>query len=124
LQTISGELLRGVREAALRKRVWFKALDGVERGIINLTIGVVERVRSPTLAREVSLILEKLREALKSAFVRHVEDYGYGKLAGVIGVAVSFGNVAALGWGSESFARLLAVNNFNDPGGRSQSAEN
>ena len=119
---LSKELLREVRGIALRKRVWYRALDEIERGIVNLTISVVESVKSPTLVREISKILAKLREAFKSAFIKHVEDYGFRKLMDVINVAVGFGNVEALRWGSESFARLLAVNNFNNPVGWRQAA--
>jgi len=119
---LSKELLREVRGIALRKRVWYKALDEIERGIVNLTISVVESVKSLTLVRELVKILAKLREAFKSAFVKHVEDYGFRKLMDVINVAVGFGNVEALKWGSESFARLLALNNFNNPVGWRQAA--
>lgn len=119
---LSKELLREVRGIALRKRVWYKALDGIERGIVNLTISVVESVKSPTLVRELSKILAKLREAFKSAFIKHVEDYGFKKLMDVINVAVGFGNVEALKWESESFAKLLAVNNYNNPVGWRQAA--
>ena len=119
---LSKEFLREVRGIALRKRVWYRALDEIERGIVNLTISVVESVKSPTLVREISKILAKLREAFKSAFIKHVENYGFKKLMDVINVAVSLGNVEALKWGSESFARLLAVNNYNNPVGWRQAA--
>jgi hypothetical protein len=119
---LSKELLREVRGIALRKRVWYKALDEIERGIVNLTISIVERVKSRLLMQEISKILDKLREAFKSAFTRHVEDYGFKKLMDVINVAVSFGNQEALKWGSESFAKLLAVNNYNNPVGWKQAA--
>jgi hypothetical protein len=119
---LSKELLREVRGIALRKRVWYKALDEIERGIVNLTISIVERVKSRLLMQEISKILDKLREAFKSAFTRHVEDYGFKKLMDVINVAVSFGNQEALKWGSKSFARLLAVNNYNNPVGWKQAA--
>ena len=41
--------LRTVRYQALRKRVWYRAIDDLERGIINLTVRVVEDVKSLTL---------------------------------------------------------------------------
>jgi hypothetical protein len=44
---ISVGVLREVRALALRKRVWYRVLDGLERGILNLTIGYVECVKSP-----------------------------------------------------------------------------
>lgn len=119
---MSKELLREARGTALRRRVWYKALDGIERGIINLTINVVDSVKSPTLLRELSKILAKLREAFKSAFTRHLEGYGYRKLVDYIKVALSFGNEGALGWRTDSYAMLLAVNDYNNPVGWRQAS--
>lgn len=119
---VSTEQLREVRGAALRRRVWYKALDGIERGIMNLTISVVGGVKSPTLMREISKILVKLREALESAFTRHLEEYGSRKLVDIIKIALSFGNEDALRWGTDSFARLLTVNNYNNPAGWKQAS--
>lgn len=120
---MSKEQLREVRSTALRRRVWYKALDGIERGIINLTISVVEGVKSPTLMREISKILVKLQEAFKGAFTRHMEEYGSRKLVDIIKIALSFGNEEALRWGIDSFARLLTVNNYNNPVGWKQASE-
>ena len=115
---ISAEHLRDIRASALRKRVWYKALDGIERNIVNLTISVVERVKSSTLAEEIGKILFKLREAMKSPFVRHCEIYGVQKLEEVIEMALGFGCVRALGWrGDDSMVRLLALNNMYNPVG-------
>lgn len=115
---LSKEFLREVRYKALRKRVWYKALDRIERGMVNLTISVVERVKSYTLASELTKILDKLREAMKSAFIRHCESYGRKKLIEVVGIALSFGSTDAKDWhGDESMVRLLALNNFYDPVG-------
>ncbi|MFH2112171.1 MAG: hypothetical protein ABIJ47_13035 [Candidatus Bathyarchaeota archaeon] len=119
---VSEEQLREVRGTALRRRVWYKVLDGIERGIVNLTISVVGGVKSPTLMREISKILVKLRDALESAFTRHLEEYGSRKLVEIIKVALSFGNEEALRWGTDSFARLLAVNNYNNPAGWKQAS--
>ena len=115
----SKEQLREVRGTALRRRIWYKALDCVDRGIINLTISVVEHVKSPTLIRSISEILAKLRGALESAFTRHLK-YGSRKLVDIMEVALSFGNEDALKWGTDAFARLLAVNDYNNPAGWGQ----
>jgi len=113
---VSREQLREVRGAALRRRVWYKVLDDLERGIVNLTICVVESVRSPTLMREISRILVKLRGALETAFERHL-GYGFSRVAGIVEVAVGFGNEGARGWGTDAFAWLLAVNEYYNPVG-------
>ena len=36
---------------SLRKRVWYRAIDDLERGIINLTVRVVENVKSHNLVQ-------------------------------------------------------------------------
>ena len=110
-------MLREIRGLALRKRVWFEALDGVERGIVNLTISVVGSVRSLTLVHALSRILAKLRVAFRGAFVRHVEEYGWGRLMDVVQVSLSWGNAGAVGWRTEGFARLLALNDYHNPVG-------
>ena len=119
---LSAELLRAARGCALRKRVWYRALDQVERGIVNLTIDLVERVKSLRLAGAIADILGKLEEALKSEFTRHVESYGYSRMRMVIEAAVRLGCREALNWGCESFARLLALNNMYNPVGWRQPA--
>ena len=111
------KLIRAARDTALRKRVWYRALDGVERGIVNLTIDLVERVKSLRLAGAIADILGKLEEALKSEFTRHVESFGYGKMRQVIAAAVRLGCTEALNWGCEGFARLLTLNNMYNPVG-------
>ena len=119
---ISIGVLREVRALALRKRVWYRVLDGLERGIVNLTISYVECVKSPRLAGVVSSILRKVREACKSAFTRMLERYGYGKMMRVVEAALSFGSEACLGWGSEAFMRLLTLNNMYNPVGWQEQA--
>ena len=114
---VSAELLRAARGSALRKRVWYKALDGLERGIVNLTIELVERVKSLRLAEMIASILEKLEGALRSEFARQLEAYGYGRMRAVIGVALGIGCREALGWAGEGFARFLTVNNMYNPVG-------
>jgi hypothetical protein len=119
---LSPEYLRAVRGCALRKRVWYRALDGVERGIADLTLALVDRVKSLRLAEAIAGILEKLETALRSEFTRHVEAYGYGKMRDVIRAAMSLGNRLAGGWATEPFARLLALNDMYSPPGWRQPA--
>jgi len=118
--SISRDQLREARCTALRRRVWYKALDHIERGIVNLTISIVESVKSPMLMGEICKILFKLRRALKGAFSTHLDEYGAKKLMDIIRVALSFGNEEARSWGTVHFARLLAVNNYNNPVGWKQ----
>ena len=114
---ISQDYLRTVRLAALRKRVWYRVLDRVERGIFNLTIDVVVKVHSSVLAGELVKILAKLRDASKSAFTRHIESYGYKKLRETVKQANALGCEAS-GWLIDfGFAEWFALNSFYNPAG-------
>ena len=113
MSIITQDYLRTVRYAALRKRVWYRVLDRVERGIVNLTIVFVEKVQSQVLAGELVKILAKLWDGAKSAFIRHVEGFGICKLRLVVEQAKGFGGEAH-GWLMDLG---FAVNDFFGPAG-------
>lgn len=107
-----------VRGRALRRGVWFSALDRVERGILSLAARVVDRVQSVVLGVELVKILAKLRDALKGELVRRMEEYGYERAKEIAGTAVEWGNRAARGWASEiGLVRYLSVMDMNQPSG-------
>jgi len=107
-----------VKRKALRRGVWFKALDRVERGILSLTARLVDRVESAVLGIELVKIMSKLREALKSGFVRRMEEYGFAKAREVASQAVDWGYHAARGWARNlGFIRYLTLIDVNKPTG-------
>ena len=107
-----------VRRKALRRGVWFKTLDRVERGILDLTARVVDRVESVVLGVELVKILKKLRDALKSGFVRRMEDFGLRRAREVALQAVEWGYRAARAWASDlGFVRYLTLIDVNKPTG-------
>jgi len=55
-----------LKTLAVRRGLWFKALSALERATVDLTIRVVEKVRSPTLKSVLRSIAFKVIEALKS----------------------------------------------------------
>jgi len=112
------DFLVGVRRKALRRKVWYSALDRVERGILSLTSQIVDRVESRVLGVELVKILAKLRDALKGELVRRMEEYGYERAKEIAGTAVEWGNRAAKGWASEiTLVRYLSVMDMNKPSG-------
>jgi hypothetical protein len=112
------EFLVEIRRKALRRGVWFKALDRVERGILSLTAKVVDRVESVVLGVELVKILAKLRDALKSGFVRRMEEYGLGRALKMARIAVDWGYAIAVDWSSDiGFVRYLTVMDLNSPTG-------
>jgi len=49
----------------MRKRVWYNSIDNLERGIVNLTISLVENIESLTLLEVLMNILSKIKELSK-----------------------------------------------------------
>ena len=76
-----------VRRLALRKRCWYRALDNLERGILNLTAELLDAVQSSVLLDQVTTIIGKLRYAFKSSYARHSEAYGLSRLMQMVGQA-------------------------------------
>ena len=110
--------LVGVRKKALRRRVWWRALDRVERGIVDLTIRVVDKVQSEALGVEIVKILKKLKDALKSPFVRLMESYGLERARRLSEQALSWGYEKAGGWAYDfRFIKYLTVIETNSPVG-------
>jgi hypothetical protein len=99
---------------ALRRGVWFRALNLMERGILDLTMRYVATIRSATLAKVVTAILEKLKIASESIVDRLVREVGFSLAKKIGGFAQSWGNSLATSWGSDAgFARYLAVAHLN-----------
>jgi len=112
----TSKFLFEVRRKALRGRVWFKALDNVERGILSLAARVVDEVRSVVLGVELVKILKKLRDALKSGFVRRMEDYGIKRARKLAAQAVEWGYHSARAWASDfGFVRYVTLLDVNSP---------
>lgn len=107
-----------MRRKALRRGVWYRALDRVERVILSLSARVVDRVKSVVLGFELVKILSKLRDALKSRFVRRMEEFGFRRAREVARQAVEWGYGAAMGWASDlGFVRYLTLMDVNKPMG-------
>jgi len=114
----TSQFLSSVRSRALRRGVWFKALDTLERGILTLASRVVDRVESAVLGVEIVKILRKLTDAMKSRFVRRMEEYGFGRALKMAGQAVEWGYAMAVYWSSDlGFVRYLTVLDLNWPTG-------
>ena len=107
-----------MRRKALRRGVWYRALDRVERGILSLTARVVDRVESAVLGVILVKILRKLRDALKSGFVRRMEEFGLRRAKELTRQAVEWGYGAARGWAYDlCFVRFLTLIDVNKPTG-------
>ena len=103
-----------IRSRTLRTRVWFRALSKVERGIIDLTIKCVERIRSAVLARTISTIVSKLLESLEESFMTRAEKVGCKIAERLCALGERWGNKACSTWKCDKhFVKFLGVNALN-----------
>ena len=110
--------LRGLRSKAFRRRIWFKALDGMDRSFYNLVCIVVDRVKSPVLGRQILGLVLKLRDALKGEFVKLSESFGVMRAWEAAACAMAWGYRDAGVWRRDKvFARFFAVMEYNTPSG-------
>ena len=112
--SLTREALAKLRLKALRRGVWFRDLKQNERRLLDLTIRVVERVRSFLLAKLVSRIMSKLCEAMESRifFLMRTEGRGLAEKLSKIGQV--WGNSDAEFWANDrGFMQYLVVNNLS-----------
>ena len=99
------------RRFALRRGVWFRVLNRVERGVVDLTMRYVDDIKSTMLAKVLMAILDKLALATESMADRLVRTVGVSLAQKMSSIAVGWGYRSASGWAVDrEFARYLAVN--------------
>ena len=112
--TLTREALAKLRLKALRRGVWFRDLKQNERRLLDLTIRVVERVRSFLLAKLVSRILSKLCEAMESRILLLMRIEGRSLAEKLSKIGQAWGNRAAKFWANDcGFMQYLVVNNLS-----------
>jgi len=105
-----------IKRRAMRRRVWFKVLNRVERIILDLTIKCVESVRSPKLTRIVATIVDKLANAFKNHLKRLMEEVGCPLARKLSRIAQNWGSVSATRWAEDhDFIQYLTVMCMNTP---------
>lgn len=103
-----------LRMNAMRSGVWFRALNRIDRVLIDLTIRVARCVRSSILANRILSITRKLEGLLESRFVRAIREIGFSLAQNLSLFAQKWGNKAAKEWANDfGFARYLAVMKLN-----------
>jgi len=107
---LSVEKLFKIKKFALRRGVWFKALNRIERGVLDLTMKYVDNVKSTKLAKVLTAIIQKLKQATESMVDRLMRTVGIALAQKSSSIAVGWGNVSAKSWASDlPFAAFLAV---------------
>ena len=103
--------LTEAKKSALRRGVWFRSLNRVERGIIDLTVRYVDNIKSTKLAKVVTAIIEKLQTTMESMVDKLVRTIGLPLARKISNIAVSWGNHLASKWAEDrAFARFLVIN--------------
>lgn len=116
LPMLRASTLFDVRRRAIRGRVWFRVLDGLERGILSLAAKILDVVRSVSLVSELAKIIAKIEDSLKGVFVRRLEGFGLSRAEALAAESVRLGNVVAVEWVADSgFARYVTFMSLNMP---------
>ena len=110
---LTRENLAKLRQKARRSGAWFRDLKQNERTLLNLTISVVERVRSFLLARIVSRLVGRLCEALESRIVRMIRTEGPQLAKKLSEIGENLGCKSAKSWECDrGLMQFLVVNNY------------
>src|SRR2546427_9009252 len=106
---ITREVLVGLKTRGLRRRLWYCTLSRLERGLVDLTIRWVDRVRSGRLTETLVRILAKLAIALKTS-MGGVLGRGRELAMRASSLAVGWGNSQAYAWRyDKSYALALGL---------------
>jgi hypothetical protein len=107
-------VLRALRVRSVRRGVWNRALSRLEKAQVDLTLRVVNKVRSPLLARVLESIIEKLQSAMENRVLRIICSVGFPMARRLGEIAKGWGNESAEKWVHDrGFARFLAVMDLN-----------
>ena len=107
--------LAKLKTRAMRSGVWFKALRRIDRVLLNLTIRVVDYIRSPKLANSIRALARKLENAMESGFSGRLRRIGLPLAQKTSLTAQRLGNQSAKSWAFDSsYAIFLAVMHVND----------
>ena len=102
--------LAEAKKIALRYGHWFRTLNRVERGIIDLTVRYVDNVKSAKLAKVLTAIMDKLHFAMESTLDKMVRTIGLPLARKISDLAVSWGNRIASKWAEDrTFAKFLVL---------------
>jgi hypothetical protein len=100
---------------AMRSGAWFKALQRIDRVLFDLTIRVVENIRSTQLAKSMLLLTRKLENAMMGSFSISLNKIGFPIAQKISFTARKLGNLSADAWLLDStFIRFLAVMHINE----------
>jgi ribosome maturation protein Sdo1 len=107
--------LVNMKTKAMRSGAWFKTLQRIDRALLDLTIRVVDNIRSAKLAKSIYALTRKLEDAIKNGFSSRLRTIGLPLAQQISFAAQKLGNISAGEWASDSsFVIFLAVMHINN----------
>ena len=108
--------LAKIKAKAMRRGIWFRVLTRAERAQVDLTMKIVERIRSFILAKVVTSIVKKLLDAMESKVARLMREVGHALVRKLSRIAQNWGNKSAHQWVTDPcFVQYLTINYMNTP---------
>jgi len=108
---VSIQALTLTKRIALRRGIWYKTLNRIERAVIDLTVRYVDDIKSSKLAKIVTAIIDKLQNTMESATDRLIRTAGLVLTRKISVIAIKLGNKSASEWAEDhAFAQFLLVN--------------
>jgi len=106
--------LINLKTKAMRSGSWFRALQRIDRVLFDLTIRVVDNIRSAKLVKSILMVARKLEDAMKTTFSSRLREIGLLLVQKISLLAQKLGNISARTWlFDSSFADFLAVMHLN-----------
>jgi hypothetical protein len=104
-----------LKTKAMRSGAWFKVLQRIDRVLFDLTIRVVDKIRSAQLAKSMLVLTKKLENAMKGNFSIRLSEIGLPLAQKISFTSQRLGNLSAIGWiFDSSFVTFLAVMHINN----------
>lgn len=111
---LNKKMLINLKTKAIRSGAWFKAMQGIDRVLFDLTIRVVDNIRSTQLAKSMLLLIGKLENAVNGSFSVFLREIGLPLAQKIGSIAQKLGNISAINWAFDSsFAAFLAIMDVN-----------
>ena len=74
---LSKKRLRDLKTKAMRSGAWFKALQRIDRVLFDLTIRVVDNIRSSKLAKSIIVLVRKLEGKRRFSSILRDDWFAY-----------------------------------------------
>ncbi len=99
----------------MRSGVWYRALNRIDRVLVDLTIKVTKTsIRSTSLLTQLLTVTTKIEALLENKLSKTTRQFGFPLACKLSQIAQNWGNKEAHSWSSDlDFARFLAVHKLN-----------